>query len=292
VSAFALSIVLASALLHATWNTATKRSDEPLAFLLWIGLASSALFVLLFPFFDYRELPAEIWPWVAGTGLVHGLYRYWLGMAYQRGDLTVVYSIARSTPVFLPILALPVLGETISVPGALGIGLVVAGIWLIQGGGAIRLRRLVAPGIVYAYLTLATTVGYSLLDKRVMEILSAAPWSGPLPRSVVFYFILTVASSVVFLPLVAARLGVRELARSARGAGWIGAGLVAQLASYGLILEAMRTAKVSYVVAVRQTSVLFALAIAVLWLGERPGPWRALGVAGTVAGVALISLWA
>ena len=48
-------------------------------------------------------------------------------------------------------------------------------------------------------------------------------------------------------------------------------------------------APVSYVVAVRQTSVLFALVLGTLWLGERPGWSRVLGGAATVAGVALIA---
>ena len=58
-----------------------------------------------------------------------------------------------------------------------------------------------------------------------------------------------------------------------------------------LILEAMRTAPVSYVVAVRQSSVLFAVALGVFFLRERPGRVRVIGILATLAGVALISLY-
>lgn len=51
----------------------------------------------------------------------------------------------------------------------------------------------------------------------------------------------------------------------------------------------MRTAPVSYLVAVRQTSVLFAVAMAMLTLGERPGRGRISGALASVAGVALIA---
>jgi drug/metabolite transporter (DMT)-like permease len=47
---------------------------------------------------------------------------------------------------------------------------------------------------------------------------------------------------------------------------------------------------VSYVVAMRQTSVLFAIALAAWWLGERPSASRVAGAVATVAGVALIAL--
>ena len=60
-------------------------------------------------------------------------------------------------------------------------------------------------------------------------------------------------------------------------------------AGYALVLAALETAPVSYVVAVRQTSVLFALALGMLWLRETPGRPRVWGAVATVVGVALIA---
>ena len=60
-------------------------------------------------------------------------------------------------------------------------------------------------------------------------------------------------------------------------------------ASYGLILQALRTAPVSYVVATRQISVLFAVAIGALRWRERPSRLRLLGALATVVGVALVA---
>ena len=51
------------------------------------------------------------------------------------------------------------------------------------------------------------------------------------------------------------------------------------------------TAPASYVVAVRQTSVLFAVVLGVAVLRERPGRPRVVGAAATVLGVALIARW-
>jgi uncharacterized membrane protein len=62
------------------------------------------------------------------------------------------------------------------------------------------------------------------------------------------------------------------------------------LASYSLVLEVLRTAQASYVVAVRQSSVLFAVALSWVWLGERPSRARVLGSVVIFAGVALVGL--
>ena len=70
--------------------------------------------------------------------------------------------------------------------------------------------------------------------------------------------------------------------------GAIVAGL-ASFASYVLILEAFRTASVSYVVAARQVSVLFAVGLAAVFLRERPSRVRLIGVAATVVGVFLVA---
>ena len=60
-------------------------------------------------------------------------------------------------------------------------------------------------------------------------------------------------------------------------------------ASYGLILQALTTAPVSYVVATRQSSVLFAIAIGAVRWRERPSRLRLLGAFATIAGVALVA---
>ncbi|TFG94143.1 MAG: hypothetical protein E4H11_07305, partial [Myxococcales bacterium] len=74
----------------------------------------------------------------------------------------------------------------------------------------------------------------------------------------------------------------RELGRATLAA-------LVSFASYTLILAAMQTAAVSYIVAVRQSSVLFAVALGVFFLGERPSRQRLLGAGLTMVGVALIA---
>ena len=127
-----------------------------------------------------------------------------------------------------------------------------------------------------------------------MDVLEAqAPWPGPLPRSI-FYFLLTsLGGTLVMLPLALVGAGgARAVARGVRAQTPRALQAFAiSLASYSLVLEALREAQASYVVAVRQASVLFAVGLGIVGLGERPGPARIGGAGVIAAGVALLA-WA
>lgn len=287
-----LVLVLISALLHAVWSLSIKSSASPLGFnLLQLGPPTIAALALpwLVPLGD---LPASIWALVAGTGVAHGLYFYWLSRALAAGELSVVYPIARSAPAFLPLVAVPLLGESVTVTGGLGIAVVVAGMWAVQAdsravpGG----RRLLAPGAGFAGLTLAASVGYSLVDKMAMARLGAIPWRGMIPPAAIWYLLLCASCLLVFAPLALRHISPRELgALARREARTVLLASAIGFAGYGLILQALRTAPVSYVVAARQTSVLFAVVLGAIQLRERPTRLRLAGALATVLGVALVA---
>jgi len=250
---FELALVLASALLHAVWSASIKQSGDPLLFnVLQLPLVV-VLLAGLWPFVSLAEVPPLVWALLPATAIAHAAYVYWMCRAFEHGDLSLVYPIARSTPAFLPFLAVPLLGEHISWGGALGIGVVVSGIWLVHGANRWTLRELSHPAARFAFLTLGATVAYSLVDKAAMAELGRARWSAPFPAALFYFALLSSAYGAVFVP------------------------------------QALATANVSYAVAVRQTSVLFAVAISTWFLGEQPGRERVAGAFATVLGVALIA---
>jgi drug/metabolite transporter (DMT)-like permease len=289
VTAIELALVLVSALLHAIWSAAIKGAQRPLAFgalqhLAAVPFAAAALLA-----FEPGDLSLRVWALLACTGVAHGAYQYWMTQAYARAELSRVYPIVRSTPALLPLVALP-LGEVLTPLGALGIAIVVAGVWLVYAEGD-ALRRALAPELVYAWLTLGATVAYSLFDKLAMAELGRASWHGPLPPALAWYALLMLASTPVMVPLALRTVGARSLVaefRSSAGSALLAA--LVGLVGYGLILQVLRSAPASYVVAVRQLSVLFAVGIAVRFLGEAPSPRRLAGALLTVAGVATIAV--
>lgn len=293
VTAFEISLVLVSALLHAVWSASIKSSRNPLGFNL-LQLAPPLIAACLLPIWiSPADIPLEVWGIVAGTGIFHGLYFYWIARAFETGELSVVYPIARSAPAFLPLVAVPLLGETISLRGGLGIAVVVVGMWAVQSEGFTTTRsaqRGVSRGVGFALLTLVASIGYSICDKAAMARLAVAPWDAPIPPAAVYYVLLSASGALVFAPLALRRVplaALRDLARTEMRAACFAAAI--SFISYGLILQALRTAPVSYVVAVRQTSILFAIAIAALRWGERPTRLRLFGAFATMIGVALVA---
>lgn len=287
---FELALVITSALLHAVWSTAIKGSRDPLVFNLLQGAFSVAAGAVVLSQVEIASISPALWRWLAVTSVAHGLYIYWLSRALECGDLTLVYPIARSTPALLPLVAVPLFGESLTAGGGLGIAIVVGGLWLVQAGAGLDWRALRSPAARYAGLTLLATVGYSVADKGAMLELREHPVAGAVDAAIFFYFLLALGHLLVFAPLVlwkrgmaAVRLGARTQLGSATAAS------VVSLLGYGAILKALETAPASYVVAVRQASVFFALLLGVVLLGERPGRARALGAVATVLGVALIA---
>ena len=290
-SGIELGIVLLSALLHAVWSVAIKGSRDPLAFnILQAGIGAPIGIALLF-MMDLSGVPRALWLILGAAAIAHTLYMYWMSRAYQEADISLVYPIARSTPAFLPFLAVPLFHESISMEGMAGIGVVVLGMWMVQTAGKVRWHSFVERGTVYAYLTLAATVAYGLTDKTAMMQLQAETWPSVVPRAIAYFILMSTAHWILFIPLAVSRTPRDTLAKAVRTELPRACGaLLISFASYGLILQALTTAPVSYVVAVRQSSVLFVLVISIFWLGERPGWIRFGGAIATVVGVALIGL--
>jgi drug/metabolite transporter (DMT)-like permease len=124
-----------------------------------------------------------------------------------------------------------------------------------------------------------------------MASFAQAPWRSVVPIALVYYLLLSTAHGVLFAALVLRRRGAATVRAAATPAVLRTATLAsaASLVGYTLILQALATASASYVVAVRQSSVIFALALGSFWLRERPGAERIAGAVATVVGVALIA---
>jgi drug/metabolite transporter (DMT)-like permease len=124
----------------------------------------------------------------------------------------------------------------------------------------------------------ATIAGYTLVDKEGIEHASTFAY--------LELVLAPVALATVLLQL--ATTGRRPL-RDGLAAPAVVAGLLSFLA-YALALAALELAPAATVAAVRETSILFAVALGALVVRERVSPARVAGATLVVAGVALAAL--
>jgi drug/metabolite transporter (DMT)-like permease len=281
----ALALVLTAAVLHSAWNALTKRAHNPLCFL-WLASSLSGLVYL--PLAVARlvtdGLPVPAVPYVLATILLHALYFYALGRSYGSGEFSVVYPIARGLGVALvPLLALPLFGERLSRLGAIGVGLVVAGIVALQvaSRGWRTLWRRVGhggTGTWWALLTGLTIASYSLVDKAGVARLHPVP----------YITLMFLGMNAVLVPVVLAEGEVRR--EWARNRSRILLAALMTSTAYVLVLFAFQISKAGYVVAGREVSiVLSALIGGVLFKEGRVAP-RLAGAAVVLAGVVCVAL--
>jgi len=282
VTGVAFGLVLASAVSHASWNFLLKRSDHKVAFLWSLSIVSFVVFLIPAAIFAYTDSIG--WQGVVFglvSAVLHGAYGLALARGYHLGDLSVVYPIARGMgPALIPIVAVLLLGESISGWGALGIGLVVLGVLFIQlqslhPRDIIRpIQNMGGPATAVALLTGVLITTYSLWDKKSLDYLAPVTLSQ-----------FSMAGYVFLLPPIALRAERSSIATEwrERGSSIISAGVLAPL-GYILVLVALTTSRVSYVAPAREVGIVLGALLGVLLLGEGYGRIRIFGSLLIVAG--------
>jgi len=289
-SALAILLVLLSALFHALRSLFTKESGEKQVFL-WLYSLVALLFSLPpFIYFLFRvgiTTPAA-YAWCAVSGFIHFLYWLFLTHAYKQGDLSHVYPIMRSSPALVLLIAVLLLGEQVSVQGAAGILLVAGGVYIINMkriSGAelfVPVRAIVNDRATqFAFLTLISVAGYSIVDKIAVAYI----------HPILFAFFHLFCGMCYYTPYIALTKS-RDMIRSEwqRGKGRIIMAGVIGISGYSMILIAFTIERVSYIVALRQLSVVFAVLMGSFWLREKHTGIRLSGAVIIFAGCFLISM--
>lgn len=287
-SGIALSIVLASAFLHAGWNYLLKKSERKIVFIWWFLLVSAILYLPVFLFY-YPEIsiPPAGWLCIVATGIIHGVYFWCMGGAYQRGDLSLVYPLARgSGPLFVPILAVILLKEEISPLGMMGIALIIGGIYCVHlrsfSGSAFLepFRALRGGASLWALFTGLAIAFYSLVDKVGVGLVFPP----------VYIYLMLLITWLMITPWILIReRGWLKSEWQNRKGSIIVVGFLSGF-TYLMILFALRISKVSYVAAVREVSIVLSSYYGVVLLGEKHGAQKLLGALLITLGVVAIGL--
>lgn len=293
-SRISIVFVLLSAFFHALWNYYGKASRSPQLFFFWIGVFTVGVAALAFSL-QLPIIPKSVWGYIVGSSIVHFFYWLCLSRAYMSGDISYVYPIARSAPGFIPFFAFLFLDEQISLQGLIGIFSIVFSIYLLQqraSGQTFKelLGYIRRPDAIWAFSTLGTVIGYSLIDKAGMSEFYTHSTQQRAWQAITYYLTEGAIGMILYGSYIMLCFPLRKITDIGRRE-WkqiIVTGSLAML-SYTLILYVYMTESVSYVVALRQSSVIFAVLLGGYLLKESQTKLRFAAAVVMVIGVFLIS---
>jgi drug/metabolite transporter (DMT)-like permease len=277
---FVFAVVLVAAALHATWNALLKLRVEPRVAGTLLGIASG---IAVLPLCAFLPLPLSAsWPFIATSAVIHLVYFQALGIAYETGDLGQVYPLARgSAPLLTAIGALIFVGEALSVVGWIGVVVLALGVVALSVKGGRDATQIDVRAVGFALLTAATIGAYTVVDGLGVRR------SGNVGSYVVWSFL---ASALMLLIYGGYRWRSGLFATFRGSAPLLLFGSVMSIGSYGIALWAMTKAPIAIVGALRESSVLFAALIGVVWLREPLLRLRVIAGSLVLAGVVLLRL--
>jgi drug/metabolite transporter (DMT)-like permease len=250
-----VALVLAAALMHASWNAMLRSGLDRLwsiTLMCLVAAAASAVAVFFLPIPN----PAS-WPYAALSAVLQIGYCLFLVRAYEKGELGQVYPVARgSAPLLVAIGAAVFAGERLAPQAMAGLALVSGGIvGLSLGKDRPDLRSTIA-----ALITGAFIAGYMVTDGVGVRL------SG---HAISYVAWMTLAQGAP-MPLVYLAMRRRFPPLRLDRETWkaLGGGVLGFL-GYGVVVWALAQAPMAKVSGLRETAILFAAIIGALFLKER-----------------------
>ena len=272
-------MVLGAALVHATWNALVKTDRDRLALIRVMSFTQLALSLCLAPFVAVPA--AESRPYLAASTVLCTGYMLFLNRAYQMADLSLVYPLARGVaPFIVAVVSVGFLGEHLGRANQLAIllmGLGITSLALARGAASLRDWR----PVVLALMTGSFIGAYTIVDGLGARAAGS-------PHGYMIWLSLITALLIVGCVGWLQRGRRTPLSPRSRNVG-IAAGIM----SYGstwVVIWALTLAPLAMVSALRETGIVFAVIIGVVFLKERVNPARLASIALTLIGTALLKL--
>ncbi|HET9520402.1 MAG TPA: hypothetical protein VFO73_05080 [Candidatus Limnocylindrales bacterium] len=294
------ALVAGAAVLHVAWNVLLKTAGDPFR-AATIGMSAAAAVIVPAAAFGWvaigrPPIPAEAIVLAAGSAVLEAAYFAFLAAAYRRGDLSVVYPIARGTaPLLAVAVGIVVLEERLGPPGIAGVAALLVGLLALQRPWrflpAFRGRgsRGGDAAVAFALATGVTIAAYSAVDRVGTRLVEPWLYAGLMWAFLAPFLWAGVAIGGRHRAHRAPVLGdqLLDVRRAAIG-GWL------TLAAYLLILAAFSVAPLTAVAPLRESAIVLASGWGTLRLGEGGNRGEAIrriaASAVVVAGAVLLAL--
>ncbi len=219
--------------------------------------------------------------YILASAFLHVFYMFFLLNAYKHAELSQVYPIARGlSPLILVLISTMFLGEYLSKYEILGI--LCVSIALILYGIQIGFKsRASLKGFYYAACTGCFIASYSVVDGYGVRVAqNAIGYTSAVD-------ILSAALLCLFL-FIFHKETFLAMRQQSQKTFWIGGSL--GFSAYAIVLWACLHAPISIVYTLRETSVLFAVLLAIVFLKEKITLSKILLIGALCFGVVLIKL--
>ena len=282
----ALALALVSALAHAIFAAINKGGLDPY---LNRGVINVAYSIMAAPFalFVFPLPEPHLIPILLLSYILHIIYEWFVAAAFTKGEFTLVYPIARGTsPLITAALSLIIFSESLESSQWFGMFLLsgaiisFAGINLAQKGRTSEIQKLLLPSIL-----LAIGAGVMIALYTTVDAYGIRATADPFTLIAWFFFM-----GGFGFPMIAfwrwKQLELKPAIMPLVSRAIIGA-LVAFF-SFATLMLATRVGKVSEAAALRETSIVFATIIGILFFKEKVGPAKLFAIGLIVLGAILI----
>lgn len=273
-----LLTVLLAAACHATWNALIKNSTDRVVQMMLINVVGALVGLVLVAVTGLPE-PAS-WPFLLASVAVHQGYYAALILGYRHGDLSDVYPIARGiAPLLVAGGAFMYAGEVLSMGEIAAVALISAGI--LSLGLARQWSAASKRALIYALLTGLSIALYTVIDGLGVRR------AGNVMAYIGLLFVLESVPITLFV-LASRRGQIKNSILCIWRIGLVGG--VLSIGAYGIVIWAMSSSFLTFVSALRETSVVLAALIGTLMLKEPFGKRRLTSAFVVVLGVVWLQL--
>ena len=276
---FVFFLVLFATVMHAVWNGMVKNYPDKVVAVSSIVFGHFPLSIIAIILLPVPSL--DCIPYIIASAIIHQGYQWYLLSAYQIGDLTKVYPIARGFgPLVATIISILILGlflDSIIIFSILLIcvGIMILGLFDKENKNFKVLQLSLFTGFFIGL--------YSLIDGYGARVSLSAivymSWS----------FILSSLLFLVVLRIKKQKNIIQNVVKKGKKIFWIGGSL--SYIIYVIVVWAFTKAPIPMVAALRETSIFFSILIGYFFLQEKITLTKVISIILIVIGVIGIKLF-
>ena len=272
-----LTVILIAAVLHASWNAFIKNKGNGFA---KMTILATIIGVIVAPFtFVVGVPPLETCMYLAVSIIAHTMYMHSLTRAYQNEDFSVAYPFARGlAPLLTVIILLFFFNRSISTNELIGIGIIILGILILFNAQKLKINFKILISLLYFPVSI---VFYTLVDAMGVKTADSTQ------QFIVWLFILIPIPMLLYSLANQKELVVSTFIENKYS---LILASIGSLTSYSLVLWAYTQAPIYYVASIRESSIIFASLIGLIFFKEKGLVRRLIAAFVLFAGVIMLEL--